>query len=314
MRILMLIGLVLPMVSGTTEAMIGSMLSGATGRGATQAMKSAIQATRPTVQLPVSANKFVEVLLAETCNDCLLLKHIHTRSTSIIAEHVMSLHFPAEVNKAYDELQKLYSLLERSQQQIDESADSWLQELVQAENDNYQQLLDETVTAINQMFKDLDKVYLEYQNKIELVELIDDSSSFGLGVATSIAGGSAIWGMETEKNPLQHADDREKTNQYDSTTDDLALMGAALLISSGGHSDETASNVTDIDIGNNMSDIGISRRHYNLNLETDTSVGKAFADNLYGNEGVGGIVGNSPFDNNSTDAATEFWEILLSIF
>ena len=139
------------------------------GAPATQALRSAIQATRPDVlQLPVSASNFVNVLLADACNDCGMLLHLDLLTD--FSSPLRSIILPASVVESYDRLQELYSLLESQQQPINETTESWQQELVQVENDNYQRLLTDTQTTIDQMLNDLEDVASEYMVVINDLE------------------------------------------------------------------------------------------------------------------------------------------------
>ena len=302
MRMLMLIGITLPLVSGTAKGFLsGAMGIANTSQAATKAMRAAIQAARPTVQLPVSADKFVDVLLAEICKDCRLL-HITPSSLDGWGFAIYS-SMPSVVNKARGELRELYFLLGR-QQRIDESAESWQQELAQVENDNYQQLLEETKTAIDRMLADLNEVYLEYKNEIN--EIPDaELSGVGLGVAGSLAGaGSATWDMKGAefKSPLR--DDEREKRPYNSTDDDLALLGAAVLMSNGQSDDSPTSALEHpVSIFNNPD------RKLNLNLVSDEAVGKAYTD-MYGDRGSGVLGNNSP-DDNSIDTGIDLLDLLF---
>lgn len=286
MKFIVLLGVVLLVVSGPAEAMI-NVNPYATNRQlskrASNALKLAIEATRPTVQLPVSANKFVDAVLAEACDNCHRLGRLiediieQQHLTAEFAE--LSPELPPRIAETYNDLLGLYDALQSRQQLIDETGDNWRQELVRDENDNYLQLLTETKTAINQMLDDLRKVVDEYGYAIEHRPDADMDGDRG-----------TLWGMEEEPNPLWRDSGRKDEDNRHNADSDLALLGAAALLASNGYSDDSSvSSVYD---------------HVR-----DMEVGKAFADSLNGGSGVLG--NNSILDDNGVDTAIDILDLLL---
>ena len=202
------------------------------GAPATQALRSAIQATRPDVlKLPVSASKFVNVLLTDACNDCLLLRHLDLLTDP--SSPWQSSLLPASVVESYGRLQELYSLLERQQRPIDKNIESWQQELVQVENDNYQRLLTNTRTTIDQMLNDLEDVAHDYRYVISDLATTSElpsspaSSAIDKYIDTSTDTGIAsLWKYEEDLARRQQEENRRRN---ESASDDL-LVAAGLLV------------------------------------------------------------------------------------
>ena len=309
MNFIVLMGVILLVVSGPAEAMLitsHTLLNRQMSKSASNVLRStievskpastalrfAIEATRPTIQLPLSANRFVDAVLAEACANChqlgQLIRDLEFQKTLTVGSPEMleqlKPELPPRIAETYNDLLELYDALRSSQQLIDETDNNWRQELIRAEDDNYLQLLTETETAINQMLDDLKKVVDEYG--------LEDMPDAGLGIAASLGGGGAFLGMGGAENPNVLRDyDREEENRRYNTDSDLALLGAALLTSNGHSDDGQVSSVYD---------------HVR-----DMEIGKAFADSVYGDGGLGGVGGNSILDDNGVDTAMGILDLLL---
>ena len=308
MNFIVLMGVILLVVSGPAEAMINlnpysyrqmskpasNALRSAieVSKPASNALRFAIEATRPTVQLPLSANKFIDAVLAEACANCHQLGRLigdlkfQKALTVDSPDELRQLkpELPPRIAKSYNDLLELYDALQSHQQLIDETDNNWKRELIRAENDNYLQLLTETETALNQMLDDLQKVVDEYG--------LEDIPDIDTGIAASLgAGGATLWGIEEESNALLRAHDQEKENRRYNVADDLALLGAVTLMSNNHSDDSPASSVYD--------------------HARDMEIGKAFADSLHGDGGLGGVGGNSILDDNGVNTAIDILDLLL---
>ena len=197
MRLIVLLGVTLLVVSGPAEAMLNlnPYFHGQVSKPASNALRFAIEATRPTIQLPLSANRFVDAVLAEACANChqlgQLIRDLEFQKALTVGSpdelRQLKPELPPRIAETYNDLLELYDALRSRQQPIDETDNHWKQELIRAEDDNYLQLLAETETAINQMLDDLKKVVDEYG--------LEDMPDAGLGIAASLGGGGAFLGM-----------------------------------------------------------------------------------------------------------------------